>query len=330
MSFIADNALIVQSDRSVLLEVYSPKANQAREAIAPFTELIKSPEHIHAYRITPLSIWNARAAGVSIKTIISALQHFSKFPVPEAVIQEIVTLGERYGLTVIERSPDGNHLLLRVADKPLSELLSREEKVAPLLHARISETEFQVDAGWRGLLKQALLNSGYPAEDLAGYIAGERMPINLRARSLSGKEFIIRNYQQEAANAFYQSGSVRGGSGVVVLPCGAGKTIVGLALMAAIQESVLVLTSSQTSIHQWQRELIDKTDISPEMIAEYSGETKATGPITLATYQILTYRPSRNDKFPHLSLFRSRSWGLIIYDEVHLLPAPVFRIAAEL
>jgi DNA excision repair protein ERCC-3 len=328
MPYIPDNALIVQSDRSVLLEVHSPKASAAREAIAPFAELIKSPEHIHTYRLTPLSIWNARAAGMSIPAMLTALREYAKYPVPEAVEQEIATLGNRYGLTTIERADDA--LLLKIADLPLAELLSREDQVAPLLGTRLSELTFQVDPGFRGLLKQALLAVGYPAEDLAGYVTGESLALQIQSMTRTGNAFDFRDYQKEAATTFYQAGQVQGGSGVIVLPCGAGKTMVGMAVMNAIQESTLVLTSNLTSVRQWRRELLDKTDLPEAAIAEYSGEMKQTGPVTLATYQIITYRASREEDFPHFELFSARSWGLIIYDEVHLLPAPVFRITAEL
>ncbi len=330
MSYFPENALIVQSDRSVLLEVHSPKAEAAREAIAPFTELIKSPEHIHTYRITPLSIWNARAAGLPIEAIIDALRSHAKYPVPDAVIQEIDALGRRYGLAVIERSDDGLSLRLRVTDPPLAELLARDEQVAPLLKKRLDPVSFQVDTGFRGLLKQALVAVGYPAEDLAGYVTGDALPIQLREVTGTGANFVLREYQRQAAEAFYQSGHVQGGSGVIALPCGAGKTIVGMAAMAAVKESTLILTTSLTSVRQWRRELLDKTNLPEDAIAEYSGEVKSTGPVTLSTYQILTYRKDRDAEFPHFSLFQARSWGLIIYDEVHLLPAPVFRITAEL
>jgi DNA excision repair protein ERCC-3 len=330
MSYVPENALIIQSDRTILLEVHSPKADVAREAIAPFAELIKSPEHIHTYRLTPLSIWNARAVGMAIDSIITALSQHAKYPVPEAIIQEIETLGRRYGLTIIERSEDSSNLILKVADRPLAELLLREEQIAPLLEKRLSPLTFQVNSGFRGLLKQALVMVGYPAEDLAGYVTGDTLPLQLRPFASSGNSFELRNYQQEAAEAFYQSGRVQGGSGVICLPCGAGKTIVGMAAMARVQESTLILTTSLTSVRQWRRELLDKTDLPSEAIAEYSGELKSTGAVTLATYQILTYRRARDADFPHFSLFQARSWGLIIYDEVHLLPAPVFRITAEL
>lgn len=328
MSYILENALIIQSDRSVLLEVHSPRANAAREAIAPFAELVKSPEHIHTYQISPLSIWNARAAGMPVAEMINALQEHAKYPMPEAVAQEITSLGSRYGLTVIERG-DG-HLLLRMADIPLAELLSRNEAVSKFLGHRLSELVFEVDTANRGVLKQALLAAGYPAEDLAGYVEGDALAIELRSLSQSGTPFSLRDYQKAAVEAFYQAGRVQGGSGVIVLPCGAGKTMVGLATMTAVHSNTLVLTSSLTSVRQWQRELLDKTTLPADAIAEYSGETKQTAPVTLATYQILSYRSSKDGEFPHFQLFNARSWGLIIYDEVHLLPAPIFRITAEL
>jgi DNA excision repair protein ERCC-3 len=221
-------------------------------------------------------------------------------------------------------------LLLRVADRPLAELLVRDRRVGPLLDQRLSPLRFRVRLGARGLLKQALVNTGYPAQDLAGYTEGEALPLKLRAVTRSGAPFVVRPYQQEAAAAFYQSGRTQGGNGVVVLPCGAGKTIVGMAVMAEVQENTLILATSQTSLEQWRRELLDKSDLHPQDIAEYTRERKSTGPVTLVTYQMLTYRPSRDEEFVHFKLFHARSWGLIIYDEVHLLPAPVFRITAEL
>lgn len=328
MSYVPENALIIQSDRSVLLEVHSPRADEAREAIAPFAELIKSPEHIHTYQLSPLSIWNARAAGLTIEQMLEALKSHAKYPMPDAVAQEIATLGERYGLTVIERN--GAFLELKIADVPLAELLVRNEEVAKFLGKRLKKTTFQVNPAHRGVLKQALLSAGYPAEDLAGYVSGDTLTIALCETTRSGTLFQLRDYQKESAAAFYQAGSVRGGSGVIVLPCGAGKTMVGLAAIAAVQENTLILTSNLTSVRQWQREILDKTTLPEDAIAEYSGEVKKTAPITLATYQILSYRHQKNGDFPHFELFNARSWGLIIYDEVHLLPAPVFRITAEL
>ncbi|MBK8535172.1 MAG: DEAD/DEAH box helicase [Candidatus Competibacteraceae bacterium] len=326
--YIPENPLIVQSDHTVLLEVHTPRSEAAREAMTPFAELIKSPEHIHTYRITPLSIWNARAAGLNTGSMIAVLRQYAKYPVPEGVAQEIEALGRRYGLAVIERDADG--LILRVADAALAELLARERKVAPLLGERLEDQVFRIRLGVRGLLKQALVNAGYPADDLAGYSEGQQLPVTLRTLSGNGESFVVRGYQREAAAAFYQDGQARGGSGVIVLPCGAGKTIVGMATMALVQENTLILTTSQTSMEQWRRELLDKTDLPADAIAEYSSQHKNTGPVTLATYQMLTYRPSRDAEFVHFGLFHARAWGLIIYDEVHLLPAPVFRVTAEL
>jgi DNA excision repair protein ERCC-3 len=329
MTYSPDNALIIQSDRTVLLDVHAPEAEAAQAAIAPFAELIKSPEHIHTYRLSSLSIWNARAAGMPVADMVAALQDHAKYPMPESVAQELEALGQRYGLTTLTAG-QGADLQLQVADEPLAELLLRHEQVGPLLGERLSPTRFAISLGHRGILKQALLTAGYPAEDLAGYLAGDELYLDLLSTTRSGDPFHLRPYQKTAADLFYQAGQARGGSGVIVLPCGAGKTMVGMAAMAAIQQQTLILTSSLTSVHQWQRELLDKTTLTPDQIAEYSGQHKATGPVTLATYQILTYRTSQDDDFLHLGLFDQQSWGLIIYDEVHLLPAPVFRITAQL
>lgn len=329
MTYSPDNALIIQSDRTVLLDVHAPMAEAAQAAIAPFAELIKSPEHIHTYRLSSLSIWNARAAGMPVADMVAALQDHAKYPIPESVAQELEALGQRYGLTTLTAGKGGD-LQLQVADQPLAELLLRHEQVGPLLGERLSPTRFAIALGHRGILKQALLTAGYPAEDLAGYLSGDELSLDLLSTARSGDPFHLRPYQKTAADLFYQAGQARGGSGVIVLPCGAGKTMVGMAAMAAIQQKTLILTSSLTSVHQWQRELLDKTTLTPDQIAEYSGQHKATGPVTLATYQILTYRASQEDDFLHLGLFDQQSWGLIIYDEVHLLPAPVFRITAQL
>ena len=326
--YVAENPLIVQSDHSLLLEVHSPKSGAAREAIAPFAELVKSPEHIHTYRITALSIWNARAAGMTTEAVTSTLRRYAKYSVPENIAQQIHALGERYGLVIIEHDAEG--LVLRVKDTPLAELLRRDRRVASFLGRRLSTLSFRIELGFRGLLKQALVSAGYPAEDLAGYQEGKALRVRLRATSRGGTPFVVRPYQHEAAATFHRGGNIEGGNGVVVLPCGAGKTIVGMAVMTQIQENTLILTTSQTSMQQWRRELLDKTDLCPEHIAEYTSRAKDTGPVTLVTYQMLTYRHSRDEEFVHFGLFHARSWGLIIYDEVHLLPAPVFRITAEL
>ncbi|MFH0900037.1 MAG: DNA repair helicase XPB [Pseudomonadota bacterium] len=328
MAFVPENALIVQSDSTVLLEVHSPRAEAGRAALAPFAELVKSPEHVHTYRLTPLSIWNARSAGLSSAQMIASLCEHAKYPVPDNVLTEVGELAARYGRVVLTR--DGDALICTCLDRTTAERLARDRATAPFLADRAGATSFRVAAALRGVLKQALVEVGFPAEDLAGYVSGDALEIALRDRSLSGAAFNVRDYQHEAASAFYLAGSERGGSGVIVLPCGAGKTIVGMAAMAAVGQTTLVLTTSLTSVKQWRRELLDKTTLGEDAIAEYTGESKATGPVTLSTYQVLTWRPSCDGEFPHLSLFQARQWGLIIYDEVHLLPAPVFRVTAEL
>jgi DNA excision repair protein ERCC-3 len=319
-----DNALIVQSDSSILLDTHAPRAGEAGAALAPFAELIKSPEHIHTFRLTPLSIWNACASGLSAAHMVEALHEHARYAVPPSVEQEVLELAARYGRVVIAR--DGDCLLCTCSDEATAERLSRDRGAGPFLAMRIDEITFRIEPGQRGVLKQALIAAGFPAEDLAGYVAGEPFPVRLRERA----GFVVRDYQHQAAEAFYLAGSERGGSGVVVLPCGAGKTIVGMAAMELVGQTTLVLTTSVTAVQQWRRELLDKTTLRPDDIAEYTGERKEAGPVTLTTYQILTWRADREGEFPHLELFRARSWGLIIYDEVHLLPAPVFRATADL
>jgi DNA excision repair protein ERCC-3 len=328
MGVCPDNALVVQSDCSVLLDLHSPRAAKAREAIAPFAELVKSPEHVHTYRLTPLSIWNARAAGLAADEMVAALHEHSRYPVPENVDQTVLDLAGRFGRVVI--TCENGLLRCTCGDAVIAELLSRDRKAGKYLADRIDDTSFRVDPGYRGVLKQALVSAGYPAEDLAGYLSGDALNVSLRNRTISGTPFSVREYQRQAAESFYASGSARGGSGVIVLPCGAGKTIVGLAAMEMVGQTTLVLTTSLTSVTQWRREICDKTSLLPDEIAEYTGEQKSTGPVTLTTYQILTWRSDRESHFPHLELFRTRPWGLIIYDEVHLLPAPVFRATADL
>jgi DNA excision repair protein ERCC-3 len=329
------NPLIIQGDRSILVEVDNPRYAEARDALAPFAELEKSPEHIHTYRLTPLSLWNAAAAGMSADAMMDVLRHFSKYPVPSNLAVDIAELVGRYGRVRLERAPgesaDGPPALRLVSDDvALLEELARQPKVRSYLGQRLDKHGFLVDPAYRGLLKQALIAVGYPAEDLAGYTEGANLPLNLRAVGRSGLPFVVRDYQRESADIFYAGGDVRGGSGVIVLPCGAGKTIVGLAAMALMQRSTLVLTTGITAVKQWHREILDKTDLPDDQIAEYTGDTKEIGPVTLATYQILTYRNEKTEEFPHFQIFDKRDWGLIIYDEVHLLPAPVFRVTANI
>lgn len=323
-----DNPLIVQGDHTVLAEVDSPRYLAARDALARFAELIKSPEHIHTYRITPLSIWNACAAGVTPDEIVQTLIEFSKYETPAHVAVEIRDYASRYGRLRLTRDEDG--LVLSAADAPLAEQASRSKHVAPLLVERISPLAFRVDPAERGRLKQALVKIGFPAEDLAGYRAGEPLAIKLRTSTTAGQPFALRHYQQDAADVFYASGAARGGSGVIVLPCGAGKTVVGIACMAAVQASTLVLTTNITATRQWISEILDKTTLHADQVSEYNGRAKDVRPVTVATYSIMTWRESKEADFIHLSLFDERNWGLIIYDEVHLLPAPVFQVTAGL
>jgi DNA excision repair protein ERCC-3 len=322
------NPLIVQGDRSILVEVDNPRYAEARDCLAPFAELEKSPEHIHTYRLTPLSLWNAAAAGMTAEAMVAILRRFSKFPLPTNLPTDLSELVSRYGRVRLERH--GADLRLVCLDRPLLEELMRQPRVREFLGERLDAQSFQVAASFRGVLKQALIGVGYPAEDLAGYTEGATLPIQLRKIARSGLPFHVRDYQNDAAEIFYAGGDVRGGSGVIVLPCGAGKTVVGIAAMARMQKATLVLTTSVTAVKQWHRELLDKTDLSEDQVAEYTGESKDLAPVTLATYQILTYRPDRKEEFPHFKIFDQRDWGLIIYDEVHLLPAPVFRVTAQI
>jgi DNA excision repair protein ERCC-3 len=328
MQYNPANPLIVQGDRTILLEVDNPLHAEARDAIAPFAELEKSPEHIHTYRLTPLSLWNAAAAGLAADEMIAALERFSKFPVPSNVPADLRELVSRYGRVRLERI-DGR-LHLTTTDRPLLEELARQRTVRAYLAERLDDTSFAIADAHRGVLKQALIAVGYPAEDRAGYTAGAPLPLGLREETRSGRAFRVRDYQTGAVEAFYAGGDARGGSGVIVLPCGAGKTIVGLAAITALQTETLILTTSTTAVEQWKREILDKTDLDETLIGTYTGDSKTMAPVTLATYQIVTYRPKKDGEFPHFHLFDERDWGLIIYDEVHLLPAPVFRITADI
>jgi DNA excision repair protein ERCC-3 len=335
MNYDPNNPLIVQGDRSVLVEVDNPRYAEARDALAPFAELEKSPEHIHTYRLTHLSLWNAAAAGMSADAMLDVLHSFSKFPVPSNLAADIAEVVSRYGRVRLERMPDegdGSTPALRLVckDAPLLEELSRQPKVRSFLGDRLDATSFRIDPGFRGVVKQALLTVGYPAEDVAGYTEGAALPIHLRTVARSGLPFHVRDYQREASDVFYAGGDARGGSGVVVLPCGAGKTIVGISAMTLMQRNTLVLTTGITAVKQWHREILDKTDLTEDQVCEYTGDTKEIGPVTLATYQILTHRNDKTEEFPHFKLFDQRDWGLIIYDEVHLLPAPVFRVTAHI
>lgn len=322
------NPVIVQSDRSILLEVDHPLHAEARDVLAQFAELEKSPEHIHTYRLSPLSLWNAASGGMSAQEILELLTRYSKYDIPVNVAVDIREYVSRYGRVKLIR--EGDALLLTSNDAALIAEIMHHKRTQPYLLRQLSSHTIQVDASRRGHIKQALIHIGFPAEDLAGYTEGSPLPLKLRSKTLQTKDFEPRKYQYAASAAYYAGGAPSGGSGVVVLPCGAGKTIVGLVTMADIQRATLILTPNTIAVRQWIQEIVDKTDIPPEMVGEYTGERKDICPITVSTYQILTYRRSEEEDFPHFALFTSYDWGLIIYDEVHLLPAPVFRITAEI
>ena len=309
--------LIVQSDRSVLLEVAHPQAEEARHELAVFAELERAPEHMHSYRITRLGLWNARAAGHSAEQMLETLERYARFPVPQSVAVDIVETVGRYGRLSIERDAEGELILTSPEPAVLSEV-TRASKVGALLGVRRSPTEWTLQPWARGQIKQELLALGWPAEDLAGYTPGTPLAIDLTEQGWG-----LRDYQRQAVVSF-----TSGGSGVVVLPCGAGKTLVGAGAMAATDTTTLILVTNTVSARQWRSELLRRTTLTEDEIGEYSGQLKEIRPVTIATYQILTAK--RKGEYAHLALLDALDWGLIIYDEVHLLPAPVFKLTADL
>ncbi|GAA1347993.1 DNA repair helicase XPB [Arthrobacter roseus] len=314
---MANGPLIVQSDKTILLEVDHEEAVEARHAIAPFAELERAPEHVHSYRLTPLGLWNARAAGLDAEQVLHTLLRYSRFPVPHSLLVDIEETMSRYGRLRLEK--DEQHgLVLRTTDYPVLEEVLHAKKIQPLLGPRIDGETVVVQSSQRGQLKQLLLKLGWPAEDLAGYVDGTPHPIALKE---DGWE--LRPYQKLATENFWA-----GGSGVVVLPCGAGKTLVGAAAMATSQTTTLILVTNTVSARQWKEELLKRTSLTEDEIGEYSGAVKEVRPVTIATYQVLTLR--RGGLYPHLELLDANNWGLIVYDEVHLLPAPIFRMTADL
>ncbi|MBV9843726.1 MAG: DEAD/DEAH box helicase [Kutzneria sp.] len=314
---MTDGPLIVQSDKTLLLEVDHPRADETRTAIAPFAELERAPEHVHTYRVTPLALWNARAAGHDAEQVVDALVRFSRYPVPQPLLVDVVETMSRFGRLQLVSNP-AHGLTMVSLDLAVLEEVLRNKKISPMLGARVDFDTVVVHPSERGRLKQALLKVGWPAEDLAGYVDGEAHPVALREQG-----WALRDYQRMAAQAFWA-----GGSGVVVLPCGAGKTLVGAAAMAHAQATTLILVTNTVAGRQWKRELIARTSLAEEEIGEYSGERKEVRPVTIATYQVITRKTK--GEYRHLELFDSRDWGLVIYDEVHLLPAPVFRMTADL
>jgi DNA excision repair protein ERCC-3 len=313
-----EGPLIVQSDQTLLLELDHPEAEACRGEIAAFAELERSPEHVHTYRMTPLGLWNARAAGMDAAAVCDSLRRWSRFALPDAMLAQVKETISRYGRLVLEDDPR-HGLVLRTSDRPVLEEAARTKTIAPLLGPRIDADTVSVYREHRGRLKQALIKLGWPAEDRAGYVDGSPHAIAL----LEDPSFTLRAYQRQAADAF-----VAAGSGVVVLPCGAGKTAVAMAAMAKISSRTLILVTSTVAARQWRAELLAHTSLQDEEIGEYSGERKEIRPVTLATYQIVITRRAR--LLPHMDALSAEDWGLIVYDEVHLLPAPVFRMTADI
>ena len=312
-----DGPLIVQSDKTLLLEIDHPLANETRVAIAPFAELERAPEHVHTYRVTPLALWNARAAGHDAEQVVDALVRYSRYPVPQPLLVDVVDTMGRFGRLQLANSP-AHGLVMTTTDRAVLEEVLRNKKIRPMLGDRIDQDTVLVHPSERGRLKQALLKVGWPAEDFAGYVDGEHHDIELNQDGWQ-----LRDYQQMAAETFWA-----GGSGVVVLPCGAGKTLVGAAAMGLAKATTLILVTNTVAGRQWKRELVARTSLTEDEIGEYSGEKKEIRPVTIATYQVVTRKTK--GEYRHLDLFDSRDWGLVIYDEVHLLPAPVFRMTADL
>ncbi len=314
---MTDGPLIVQSDKTLLLEIDHERAQDCRKAIAPFAELERSPEHIHTYRLTPLGLWNARAAGHDAEQVVDTLLEYSRYAVPHSLLVDVAETMARYGRLRLEKHPT-HGLTLATTDRPVLEEVLRAKKVKGMIGERIDDDTVVVHASERGNLKQALLKIGWPAEDYAGYVDGEAHPIEL-----DESDWTLRDYQRDAAESFWH-----GGSGVVVLPCGAGKTLVGASAMAHAKATTLILVTNTVSARQWKDELVRRTSLTEDEIGEYSGAVKEVRPVTIATYQVLTMK--RKGVYPHLELLDARDWGLIVYDEVHLLPAPIFRMTADL
>ncbi len=326
----AERPVIVQNDHTILLETGGTAYEAARDALVPFAELVKAPDYVHTYRVTALSCWNAAAAGHTAAEVLATLARLSRFPVPENVATEVRTNFERWGRLTLARDAQGT-LVLRTDDAAAIDEVHANKKVQELvLERRGDELVVREDA--RGRIKQALVELGWPAQDVAGYKDGAKLEVAIRDVTQDGFPFEVRDYQRAAVEAFHAGGAASGGSGVVVLPCGAGKTIVGLGAVAAVKQHTLIICTSDMAVRQWERELIDKTTLAPYEVCELTGKRKELGPVTLTTYQLLTHRPkgaAADSLPPAMERIRAHTWGLVIYDEVHLLPAPVFRLACE-
>ena len=353
-----DKPLIVQSDKTLLLDVHSPVAEECRNALIPFAELEKSPEHLHTYRLTPLSLWNAASCGFSTEDAIEVLKKFSRYEVPQVVCAWIEQVGLRFGKLIIvpdftekteaenELEKEGDFLFLVTENANIYAEIKATRALEKYLIPYPIDTEeyykfkntnsnlpiygFKLSLMDRGTIKQELLKLGWPVKDEVPLREGEPLNINLRKETSNGKPLTIREYQEEAAKSLVGDKGPGTGFGTIVLPCGAGKTVVGMTIMSMLKTSTLIVTTNISAVHQWIEELLDKTDLTKDDIAEYTGENKEIKPVTVATYQVLTWRPNKEGDYPHFKLFKKRDWGLIIYDEVHMLPAPVFRVTAEI
>ena len=358
-----ENPLIVQGDRSLLLDVHAPLAEECRNALIPFAELEKSPEHLHTYKLSPLSLWNAASANFSADDAIAVLQKYARYDVPQSITVWIKEISNRFGKiklinapnvhfsddsekTIIKKTVDGKEVLQKITEQYLYLVadslavfkeIGANHSVKKYLTVPVTATapdapdySYILKLTDRGTIKQLLLQTGWPVKDEVPLCDGESLSIHLRERLSNGKELIIRDYQKKSAQALIGDKGPGTGFGTIVLPCGSGKTIVGMTIMDMLKTSTLIITTNISAVHQWIDELLDKTDLNRDQIAEYSGENKEIKPVTVATYQVLTWRPNKEGPYPHFSLFHKRNWGLIIYDEVHMLPAPVFRVVAEL
>jgi len=326
MTYHPERPLIVQGDHSLLLETHNPQFNQARDAIAPFAELEKSPEHIHSYRLHPLSLWNAAAAGHTLKEAEAALHDYSKYAIPENVLEEMRRTFARYGQLVLTKD-DEQTLRLTISDPFIAAQVGKEKSLTDKIQQQIADNVFLIDAAQRGVIKHALIKLGFPVDDQAGFKDASELEISLRSHTLSDKHaFELRDYQHKAVESFVASGS----HGVIVLACGSGKTMVGMATMARIGMTTLIITPNTAAAHQWHAELLDKTHIDATQLGEYTGARKDIQPVTIATYQMLTYRQHKDGDMPHMELITKHEWGLIIFDEVHVLPAPVFRAVSDI
>ncbi|MDQ6996327.1 MAG: helicase-associated domain-containing protein [Mariprofundus sp.] len=326
MTYHPERPLIVQGDHSLLLETHNPQFNEARDAISPFAELEKSPEHIHSYRLHPLSLWNAAAAGHTLEEAEAALHNFSKYAIPDNVLEEMRRTFARYGQLVLTKD-DEQTLRLTISDPFIAAQVAKEKSLEDKIRQQIDDNIFLIDTAQRGILKHALIKLGFPVDDQAGFRDASALDLTMRTRSLSeDKAFELRDYQHQAVESFVASGS----HGVIVLACGSGKTIVGMATMARIAMHTLIITPNTAAAHQWHAELLDKTNLDATALGEFTSSRKAIQPVTIATYQMLTYRNRKDGDMPNMSLITQHDWGLIIFDEVHVLPAPVFRAVSEI